>query len=165
MDLATVKADPTCVGWFNAAGAQTTANVQVAAGAALEGTINLRAVNGGVLPASVWLAAAPYASPNGGALQSGLQVPSGNGDGTLDAVEYIKVDLCQFYPGGCAQPCYANCDQSTTAPVLNALDFSCFLNSFAAGNASANCDGSTTAPTLNALDFSCFLNAFAAGCP
>ena len=29
--------------------------------------------------------------------------------------------------------CYANCDQSTTPPVLNVLDFSCFLNRFAAG--------------------------------
>ena len=29
--------------------------------------------------------------------------------------------------------CYANCDGSTTAPVLNVLDFSCFLNRFAAG--------------------------------
>ena len=29
--------------------------------------------------------------------------------------------------------CYANCDNSTTPPVLNVLDFSCFLNKFAAG--------------------------------
>jgi hypothetical protein len=60
--------------------------------------------------------------------------------------------------------CYANCDGSTTAPVLNVLDFSCFLNQFAAGNSYANCDHSTTAPVLNVLDFSCFLNQFAAGC-
>jgi hypothetical protein len=61
--------------------------------------------------------------------------------------------------------CYANCDGSTTAPVLNVLDFNCFLNSFAAGASYANCDGSTTAPVLNVLDFNCFLNRFAAGCP
>ena len=61
-------------------------------------------------------------------------------------------------------PCYANCDASTTAPVLNVLDFSCFLNRFAAGDTWANCDGSTTPPVLNVLDFSCFLNRFAAGC-
>ncbi len=60
--------------------------------------------------------------------------------------------------------CYANCDASTTAPVLNVLDFSCFLNRFAAGDTYTNCDGSTTAPILNILDFSCFLNAFARGC-
>jgi hypothetical protein len=60
--------------------------------------------------------------------------------------------------------CYANCDGSTTSPVLNVLDFQCFLNRFAAGDSYANCDGSTTPPILNVLDFSCFLNKFAAGC-
>ncbi len=30
-------------------------------------------------------------------------------------------------------PCYANCDGSTTSPVLNVLDFACFINKFAAG--------------------------------
>jgi hypothetical protein len=63
-----------------------------------------------------------------------------------------------------ATGCYANCDQSTTAPILNVLDFSCFLNKFAAGDCYANCDGSTTPPVLNVLDFGCFLNRFAAGC-
>ena len=61
--------------------------------------------------------------------------------------------------------CYANCDNSTTAPALNVLDFSCFLNRFAAGDSYANCDHSTVVPVLNVLDFACFLNAFAAGCP
>jgi DNA-binding beta-propeller fold protein YncE len=61
--------------------------------------------------------------------------------------------------------CYANCDQSTAAPVLNVLDFNCFLNAFAAGASYANCDASTTAPVLNVLDFNCFLNRFSAGCP
>ena len=61
-------------------------------------------------------------------------------------------------------PCYANCDGSTTPPVLNVLDFACFLNRFAAGDSSANCDGSTTPPLLNVLDFACFLNKFAIGC-
>jgi lysophospholipase L1-like esterase len=61
--------------------------------------------------------------------------------------------------------CYANCDRSTVPPALNVLDFSCFLNRFAAGDAYANCDGSTTPPVLNVLDFACFLNTFAAGCP
>ncbi len=60
--------------------------------------------------------------------------------------------------------CYPNCDGSTTPPVLNVLDFGCFLNKFAAGDPYANCDGSTTPPVLNVLDFGCFLNKFAAGC-
>jgi hypothetical protein len=63
-----------------------------------------------------------------------------------------------------ATPCYANCDQSTAPPILNANDFQCFLNKYAAGDTTANCDGSTVPPVLTANDFSCFLNAFAAGC-
>jgi uncharacterized membrane protein len=60
--------------------------------------------------------------------------------------------------------CYANCDESTAAPKLNANDFQCFLNRFAAGDSIANCDGSTAQPSLNVNDFQCFMNAFAAGC-
>jgi hypothetical protein len=62
-------------------------------------------------------------------------------------------------------PCYGNCDGSTTEPVLNVLDFNCFLNRFGAGESYANCDGSTIAPVLNVLDFNCFLNRFSGGCP
>jgi hypothetical protein len=71
------------------------------------------------------------------------------------------------------QPCYANCDQSTVAPVLNVDDFTCFINEFASAQGLphqqqvshyANCDGSTVAPALNVDDFTCFINAFAEGC-
>ena len=61
--------------------------------------------------------------------------------------------------------CYANCDGSSIAPVLNINDFICFQQEFAAGEAYANCDGSTTAPVLNINDFICFQQKFAAGCP
>lgn len=61
--------------------------------------------------------------------------------------------------------CPANCDNSTTPPVLNVADFQCFLNKFAAGSLAANCDNSTSPPALNVADFVCFLNEFAAGCP
>lgn len=75
---------------------------------------------------------------------------------------------------GCETSCYANCDGSTTQPVLNVDDFTCFINEFAAAQSLphheqvshyANCDGSTSAPVLNVDDFTCFINAFAAGCP
>jgi hypothetical protein len=71
-------------------------------------------------------------------------------------------------------PCYANCDQSTTPPILNVEDFTCFINEFAAAQNLphqqqlthyANCDQSTTPPVLNVEDFTCFINRFAAGCP
>ncbi len=70
-----------------------------------------------------------------------------------------------FWPASGGAACYANCDDSTTAPIVNALDFGCFLSKFAASDPYANCDNSTTAPILNALDFGCFLSKFAAGCP
>jgi hypothetical protein len=61
--------------------------------------------------------------------------------------------------------CYPNCDASTTAPILNVQDFTCFLQQYAAGASYANCDGSTVAPVLNVQDFTCFLQRYAAGCP
>jgi hypothetical protein len=62
-------------------------------------------------------------------------------------------------------PCYANCDGSSTAPILNVNDFVCFNNLYASGSSNANCDGSTAAPTLNVNDFICFQNKYAQGCP
>lgn len=61
--------------------------------------------------------------------------------------------------------CAANCDGSTASPVLNALDFSCFLGRYQVQDPVANCDGSTTIPVINALDFACFLQRYVAGCP
>jgi probable HAF family extracellular repeat protein len=62
-------------------------------------------------------------------------------------------------------PCYANCDGSTVAPILNINDFVCFSQQFAAADTRANCDGSTTPPLLNVNDFVCFQQRLAAGCP
>ncbi len=83
----------------------------------------------------------------------------GGGMGTVDAAPTSFI--ADYTP--CS--CYANCDASTSAPLLNVNDFICFLNLFAAASPAANCDGSTTPPALNVADFNCFLNAFAAGCP
>jgi hypothetical protein len=75
-------------------------------------------------------------------------------NGTLNGFQFV-------YRGA---PCYANCDGSTVAPVLNVNDFVCFQSEFAAGDSGANCDGSTTVPVLNVNDFICFQMRFAAGC-
>ena len=64
----------------------------------------------------------------------------------------------------CPTPCYANCDGSTIAPVLNINDYVCFQQRFGAGYPDANCDGSTSIPVLNVNDFICFMGKFAAGC-
>jgi hypothetical protein len=81
--------------------------------------------------------------------------------------------LILLTPLGGPTGCYANCDGSTAAPILNVDDFTCFINEFAAAQSlppaqqvghTANCDGSTAAPVLNVDDFTCFINAFAVGC-
>ncbi len=101
----------------------------------------------------------------GGPLYYHVYVPTNFGAG-VD----IQVQGGQLHAGGGGGPvwftsvCYTNCDHSTTPPILNANDFQCFLNSFAAAQAYANCDNSTAPPILNANDFQCFLNKFAAGC-
>ena len=87
--------------------------------------------------------------------------------GALGLAELIRPGSVQLvltggYP---ACPCYANCDGSTAAPMLNVNDFVCFLNRFAQADPWANCDASTVAPALNVNDFTCFLNRYAAGCP
>ncbi len=84
------------------------------------------------------------------------------------APEFLSPPLPQDLPfvinGTVGSACAANCDGSTTVPVLTANDFQCFLNNYAAGLSSANCDGSTAVPILTANDFQCFLNNYAAGC-
>jgi len=80
---------------------------------------------------------------------------------TDDVSAWDNVSVGPFATG---PTCYANCDNSTTVPFLNVLDFNCFLNRFSGGDSYANCDGSTIPPVLNVLDFNCFLNRFSAGC-
>lgn len=69
--------------WYDQA-----ASVQSAVGTVLEGTIDL-AGELGYAPASIFVSVGRYQTQDGGALV--LQVPAGNGDGTLDATEWIMV--------------------------------------------------------------------------
>src|ERR1044071_5050379 len=62
-----------------------------------------------------------------------------------------------------AEACYANCDQSTTPPILNTGDFTCFLQKYVAGDPYANCDRSSRSPAINTFDFTCFLRMYANG--
>ena len=62
--------------------------------------------------------------------------------------------------------CYADCDQSTGAGVLDLFDFLCFQNSFVNGEPYAcDCDTTTGPLVCDLFDFLCFQNAFVAGCP
>jgi hypothetical protein len=82
-----------------------------------------------------------------------------------DSVTEAGIDAFKIVGYVCPPACYANCDGSTTPPVLNVRDFTCFLQRYAAGDSYANCDGSTVPPVLNVADFTCFLQKFGAGCP
>jgi hypothetical protein len=94
-------------------------------------------------------------APNSPAVGQALKIKLGGGNqSNFDEVRLTAGAVC-----------YANCDGSTAPPVLNVLDFNCFLNAFTAGQAYANCDGSTSPPVLNVLDFNCFINRFTGGCP
>jgi photosystem II stability/assembly factor-like uncharacterized protein len=115
-----------------------------------------------------------YVSNNHGAtwVKDGADLPNVNiGDlqidrthNTLSAGTYGRGLWRMILPTP-PSPCYANCDGSTTAPILNVADFTCFLQRFAAGESYANCDESTQPPVLNVADFTCFLQSFATGCP
>ena len=85
-----------------------------------------------------------------------------SGSGATGAYTVFLTGSCYSQAGG---GCYANCDNSTTPPVLNVADFTCFLQRYAAGQSYANCDLSTQPPVLNVADFTCFLQRYAAGCP
>jgi hypothetical protein len=136
---------------------------------------------------TTWVAVGPQAVPDFGTFQGGFRMTDTSIDVdyplSLQPLQTLDLDLTftgtatlgptSLGPPGTQYgivtnslptPCFANCDGSTVQPILNANDFQCFLNKFAAGDSYANCDGSTIAPVLNANDFQCYMNAFAAGC-
>ena len=108
-----------------------------------------------------------FSTPSAGAFQARADFTAGRLRGYAwgENIGWINLDHPTHFvafPAGVS--CYANCDSSTTDPILNVGDFTCFLQRFAAEDSYANCDQSTTAPVLNVGDFTCFLQRFAAGC-
>ncbi|MFO1490237.1 MAG: hypothetical protein U1F77_12280 [Kiritimatiellia bacterium] len=57
----------------------------------LEGTLDL-AAHLGAFPQQIRIAAAPFASPDGGALVPAAQVPAGNGNGDVEAGEFLVLN-------------------------------------------------------------------------
>jgi hypothetical protein len=96
-------------------------------------------------------------------LPTDFRLFTGGGAGTSPPGNVAAWDNVKVAPVVTA--CYANCDGSTTAPILNVLDFICFQTKFAQNDPTANCDNSTNPPILNVLDFICFQTAYAQGCP
>ncbi|HOW96965.1 MAG TPA: metallophosphoesterase family protein [Kiritimatiellia bacterium] len=88
-------------GWFTGAGAPF--NDLLAArsatpwcnGAVLEGVLDLQELYGEV-PAVIRLAAAAYATADGGALAASAQCPEGNGNGDIEAGEFVVVNTADL---------------------------------------------------------------------
>lgn len=77
-------------GWFDVPGGVAMQAATGANGGVLEGTIDLAALYGGV-PDEVHLAFVAYGDADGGPLSAATQVPpSLNGDGNVDASEYVE---------------------------------------------------------------------------
>ena len=90
--------DNNFAGWFrlNAVGADTLlsgASFVTGSGnngGVVEGVVDLAAAFGTV-PSSIFIAAAPYLSADNTALISQAQTPAGDGDGNIDAAEFVEV--------------------------------------------------------------------------
>jgi hypothetical protein len=77
-------------GWFDSSEMiQTGPAFGMAQGSVLEGTLDIAALYPVRQPAQLWVAAAGYESPDGGALI--LQAPAGDGDGLLEVPEYHEM--------------------------------------------------------------------------
>jgi T5SS/PEP-CTERM-associated repeat protein len=125
----------------------------ISGSAALGGTLNISLINGYQLRPGDSFTILTASSVTGAFSSVNLPPIAG---GTLKVV-YTPMSVVITY-------CYTNCDGSSTAPILTANDFVCFLNAYTAGAAYANCDGSTGSPMLTANDFQCFLNTYVTGC-
>lgn len=67
---------------------------------------------------------------------------------------------------GCPASCYADCDTSSGAGVLDIFDFLCFQDSFTQSEPYAcDCDTSSGTGVCDIFDFLCFQDAFVNGCP
>jgi len=146
--------DNTYIAWFD-----TIASVRAAKSTSrtgvMEGTIRLDQEFGS-MPTAVYLAFAPFATPDGGALIAFAQVPpSVNADGNVDAAEYVRVDLASLI---------AAADFDNDADV-DLADFSAFQGCFNGPNrapahtgcAVADLDGDND---VDLADFSAFQGCF-----
>lgn len=110
-------------------------------GAVLEATIDLAAAFGGTIPDSIYLAFAPFANPDGGALVSANQVPPCLAcNGNLEANEYLSFQT--FRRGDLNADWRIDAaDIPLIAPVLLGIDNNAYHVRAADMNADAASDG------------------------
>jgi hypothetical protein len=157
------------IGWINLGNGAPPGIAQYANSNGTNFGVNISAT--GILSGFAWSENAGWINFSGGAVANPPQAARIDlgaarlrGYAWGENIGWVNLDLAgagQFV----GLVCYANCDGSTNAPVLNVNDFVCFQQQFAAGSPLANCDRSTTAPMLNVDDFVCFQQRFASGCP
>ena len=150
-------------GWFNQlgntiAGAGAPRSATGANGGVIEGTLDLAAYLG-AMPANLSLAVGPFGNANGGALKPAGQAPASvNGNGTLDASEFVSVRSCAITipsAGSTAGTCCpADVDHSG---AVDAADLSLILGAWGSSNALADVDRSGT---VDAADLSLVLGAW-----
>ena len=140
-------------GWFDNEGfaeAATGAN-----GGVLEGVIDLLA-EFGTLPEGVWLAVGLFGDGDGGALVPGSQVPFGDGDGNLEAFEWVYLALGTPAPDG-----DANGDG-----VVDLLDFDVLAQNFGQNTGAGAAAGDFNADgVVDLLDFDVLAQNFGASSP
>jgi hypothetical protein len=78
-------------GWFDGLEILLSDGVACASGSFLEGLVRPETHLGTPLPAGIYLAVTAYQSPDAGALSG--QAPAGNGNGNVDAAEYVYFPL------------------------------------------------------------------------
>lgn len=144
-------------GWFNSAGSGAPgAAHQSASGSVLEGTIDLEQLLGSV-PERIAIASVAYATPDGGALRASRQVPGSNdGDGNLDADEWVEVEICSIDVNG---TCCAG--DVTSDGAVDLSDLNLVLANFGQATAEGDTNGDGV---VDLQDLNLVLAQFGAGC-
>jgi hypothetical protein len=108
------EADNDWAGWF-----LTDSGLGVEAGEVLEAAISISGELGA--PQSIALAVTSYGTADSDPLVPALQVPAGNGDGDVQQVEYVIVNLADIEIT-IDQPCPADFDGDNTCGTADLLE-------------------------------------------
>lgn len=145
--------DNSFAGWFNSTGGLGTAGANGSGtgvnGGVLEGFIDL-AGQWGSYPEELYVAIGLYGNADGGALLATHQVPASvNGDGNLDATEYVKITLPQPEWTGSSTGNWSNKQAWILDTVPNGAGMTAKLYSRATTGAAVTLDQNVT---LNRLE-------------
>lgn len=112
--------DNTYAGWFDVSAGVARAQAR---GGVLEGTIDLAARYGGTMPSRIALAFGQWYTPDGGALVPSRQIPASvDGNTTLNASEWVEIDVCALTAAGCASAACSLADITGIGGPPNAAD-------------------------------------------